>query len=442
MASKLDDFRESTVNAKGAITKKVDDVSTSIYKKFKNLKLSNVESDIVQRQSDKLVQKRKESDNLLDEMASEANLENVDMETYNTFYEIDEEEYSDISGDKTNMVSVEITNWLLDKKEIDDIDSSEKNKGKTNKQKKDIEFSKKRIEQGEKFKEMFKSENSVFRELSKELKKVNKKNTTASRGRFLIIQDVLDAFSGDQESIDNIAASPDEEFARRIKDIVLNNIEGKSDNDDACKRLFLETYGIDNTKIQLKNKSILTLSYLATMQEANIDAVKFAEINTNQMDLLINKICGDRNFNDPLFISKFLIYEMIENAIKEGGLQAFDMNGINNEVAIILEKDDTGLNIYRQQCYNEQKIATINEAGEFEHGGINDVVEIYQKSKEVRDFVNGRDKDELTLKLEALQKEADADSRNNPATKEEIEAYRRESEAAMEARLNGKRPTE
>lgn len=294
------------------------------------------------------------------------------------------------------------------------------------------------IEKGKAFKEKFEASQGFKSKIT--LFNINShgiKNNEDTANRYINMENVINAYTGDEVSIKQLDELLDTDSTQRMSLIIKQCLEEEIDFEKTEQMLFAELHGIDTSKLPDKiytDEELINLSIIKEMCPS-INISDFVGCSSSQLSIIAKAACQGINLGDVNLLSEFCILGSIEQTRENKDLNLVDIKIGPNKYAkaIIYEYDRNTENveIFEETLKGERQLATVDINNKFISGTLENVKMVMIQSDIIQNL-HLHDKDALSQEIEQYKEQTAKEAILNPMTKEERMQYNKEVEAAEE----------
>lgn len=261
------------------------------------------------------------------------------------------------------------------------------------------------------------------------------KNNEDTTSRFIIMENILAAYAGDENAIKELNELKDMESPKRMSKAVRDCIEGDVSLESLEQALFAELHGINYTDLGEKQFSDEELVNLSIIKEIcpTADMKDFVNCTPTQLGVITKAAVQNKDLSDINLLTELCVLGNIEEVRKSKTMAAQSIKIGNLESAKIVVYDYNDLNdnieIYEQTSSQETHLATLDENDKFVKGNINLIKNVTAQSRNLQELTD-HDASELSHTIDRFRDVTTREALENKMSDFEKQMYNKEVEEA------------
>lgn len=261
------------------------------------------------------------------------------------------------------------------------------------------------------------------------------RNNEDTTSRFIIMENILAAYAGDENAIKELNELKDMESPKRMSKAVRDCIEGEISLESLEQALFAELHGIDYTDLENKPFSDEELVNLSIIKEIcpTADMKDFINCTPTQLGVITKAAVQNKDLSDINLLTELCVLGNIEEVRKSKTMAAQSIKIGNLESAKVVIYDYNDLNdnieIYEQTSSQETHLATLDQNDKFIKGDISLVKNITAQSRNLQELTD-HDVSELSHTIDKFRDITTKEAKENKMSDFEKQMYDKEVEEA------------
>lgn len=263
------------------------------------------------------------------------------------------------------------------------------------------------------------------------------KNNEDTTNRFMIMENILSAYAGDEVAINELNELKDMDSPKRMSQAVRECLEGEMSLELLEQSLFAELHGINYTDlidIQFSDEQLVNLSIIKEICPT-AEMKDFVNCTTSQLGVITKAAVQNKDLSDINLLTELCVLGNIEEVRKSKTISAqqIKIGNILNAKTVVYDYNDSNDNIeiYEQTPRKEQLLAIIDENDRFVKGDINIVKQITAQSRNIQEL-NVRGGSELSHTIDKYRTQTTKEAKENPMSEFERQMYDKEVKEAEE----------